>query len=174
MSGRRMIQMIAIGKLNVRHQVNFLFLIPAPELTQDWSEPQEKSSLEIYKLSKGWWSYRLAKRRSLLYPPAVYIHPHSNITMTGKWMIQMTAAEMKPKVMRQVGWQMSCVDKYWQMSNPISKSMFRTGVRRLSRTVTKIRHMSLEQKIGGANTSQRMPQLLMSLPTSNQQCRVKG
>ena len=52
-----MIQMIAEGKLNVRHQVNFLFLIPASELTQDWSEPLAngaKSSLGIYKLSKGW------------------------------------------------------------------------------------------------------------------------
>ena len=34
---------------------------------------------------------------------AFYFHPHFNITMTGKWMMQMTAAEMKPKVMRQVG-----------------------------------------------------------------------
>ena len=57
MSGRQMIQITAVGKLNVRHQVNFLILIPAPELTQDWSEPLAngaKSSRGIYKLTKGW------------------------------------------------------------------------------------------------------------------------
>ena len=81
MSGKQMIQMIAEGKLNVRHQVNFLILIPASELTQDWSEPlanevdkkKATSFPRILELNKGWWSYRFSEKCILFCP---YILQH--------------------------------------------------------------------------------------------------
>ena len=150
--------MTAKGRLNVRDQVNYQILNQTSKLTQDWSEVEKKATsfLGIYKLIKGWWSYCLA----LFYVPAF-----SNITMTGTGLAQMTAED---NAMRQVSFQMSsCPMGNGQYPLYVSKRMFRTGVRRLSRTLTKIRHILLEKKIGGANSLQRVAQIIMSLPSSN-------
>ena len=75
-----MIQMTAKGKLNARHQVNFLILSPISELTQEWSEPlanevdkNAKSFPRILELNKGWWSYRFSEKCILFCP---YILQH--------------------------------------------------------------------------------------------------
>ena len=75
-----MIQMTAKGKLNARHQVNFLILSSISELTQEWSEPlanevgeMATSFLGILELNKGWWSYRFSEKCILFCP---YILQH--------------------------------------------------------------------------------------------------
>ena len=70
-----MIQMTAKGKLNARHQVNFLILSPISELTQEWSEVDKKAKSfpRILELNKGWWSYRFSEKCILFCP---YILQH--------------------------------------------------------------------------------------------------
>ena len=75
-----MIQMTAKGKLNARHQVNFLILSPISELTQEWSEPlanevdkKAKSFPRILELNKGWWSYRFSEKR-IVFCPCILQH----------------------------------------------------------------------------------------------------
>ena len=127
-----MIRMTDFWKMNVRHQVNFLFLIPASKLPQVWSEPfanevdkKAKSSLGICKLCKGWWSYCLAKR--LLFPSQLQHNNYRRRADPDDFCRDGTQYDA-PGELKYVGYKNAC-------------SLFRTGVLRISRTVTKIHHM---------------------------------
>ena len=149
MSGKGLIQMTAKEKLNARQKVNFLFLNPASELTQDWSseplanEVGEKATsfLGILELFKGWWSYRLTKMR-IIFCPCIPQHNYDRkIADPDDCCRQETQHDMSGELSN---------------GKPIhSKCICRTGVRCMSQTVKQIRHMSLEQKIVGANKEWR-------------------